>query len=252
LRASSGAAVAFALLTVVAIGAEVSAHRLDEYLQAARIAIDPDRVEIQLDLTPGVAVAGAVIADIDRDRDGRLSPDEKRAYVQQVLSGIALELDGHALRLEPATLSFPDVDAMRSGEDTIRLQLRAALPSVSEGPHRLSYRNNHRRDVSVYLANALVPESGRVAVRAQLRDTDQRDLTVAYTLRAVPDTFPREWLLLGIACAAGAIVSLRSANLARSEDVSNQLLTSSAAATSRSPGRSRRRARYRARSADGA
>ena len=129
----------------------------------------------------------------------------------------ALELDGRALRLEPATLSFPDFDALRSGEDTIRLQLRAAVPSVSVGPHQLSYRNNHRRDVSVYLANALVPESDRVAVRAQLRDTDQRDLTIAYTLRAVPDTLPRALLLLGIACAAGVFVSRRSVNLARSE-----------------------------------
>jgi hypothetical protein len=34
-----------------------SAHRRDEYLQAARIAVGPDRVRIELDLTPGMAVA---------------------------------------------------------------------------------------------------------------------------------------------------------------------------------------------------
>ena len=53
--------------------AEVSAHRADEYLQAARLAIDPARVQIELDLTPGIALAEAIIADIDRNRDGSLS-----------------------------------------------------------------------------------------------------------------------------------------------------------------------------------
>ena len=54
-------------------GAEVSAHRRDEYLQAARLAIDPGRVQLELDLTPGIALADAIIADIDRNRDGSLS-----------------------------------------------------------------------------------------------------------------------------------------------------------------------------------
>jgi hypothetical protein len=47
-----------------AAGAGVSAHRLDECLQAARIAIEPDHVGLELDLTPGRAVADAIIADI--------------------------------------------------------------------------------------------------------------------------------------------------------------------------------------------
>ncbi|HXI29434.1 MAG TPA: hypothetical protein VNG89_13440, partial [Vicinamibacterales bacterium] len=50
--------------------ARVSAHRRDEYLQAARLAIDPGRVQIELDLTPGIALAEAILADIDRNRDG--------------------------------------------------------------------------------------------------------------------------------------------------------------------------------------
>ena len=42
------------VLVLVAVAGPVSAHRLDEYLQAARIGIDPERVQIELDLTPGV------------------------------------------------------------------------------------------------------------------------------------------------------------------------------------------------------
>ena len=72
----------------------MSAHRRDEYLQAARIAIDPGRVQIELDLTPGIALAEAIIADIDRNRDGSLSADEQRAYASLVLSALTLEVDG--------------------------------------------------------------------------------------------------------------------------------------------------------------
>ena len=41
-------------------GSWTSAHRRDEYLQAACLAIDPDRVELALDLTAGIAVAEVV------------------------------------------------------------------------------------------------------------------------------------------------------------------------------------------------
>ena len=64
----------------------MSAHRRDEYLQAARLAIDPGGVQLELDLTPGIALAEAIIADIDRNRDGSLSDDEQRAYGRLVLS----------------------------------------------------------------------------------------------------------------------------------------------------------------------
>ncbi|HVD92322.1 MAG TPA: hypothetical protein VNC21_08575, partial [Vicinamibacterales bacterium] len=64
----------------IVASADVWAHRRDEYLQAARLAIDPARVEIELDLTPGIALADTIIADIDRNRDGLFSPDEQQAY----------------------------------------------------------------------------------------------------------------------------------------------------------------------------
>ena len=51
-RAGNGAASAIALMTAVIVGTALSAHRRDEYLQAARIAIEPGRVELELALTP--------------------------------------------------------------------------------------------------------------------------------------------------------------------------------------------------------
>jgi hypothetical protein len=55
---------------------------------------------------------------------------------------------------------------------------------LSPGAHRLTYRNTHRPDIGVYLANALVPRSNRVAVTGQDRDFDQRELTIAFELVA--------------------------------------------------------------------
>src|SRR5262245_28767227 len=103
----------------------MSAHRRDEYLQAARLTIDPDRVEIALDLTPGIAVADVVRAEIDRDADGAISRAEGNEYVRRVVSGIALDVDGRPLRLGVVDNAFPDFDAMRQGEGTIRINASA-------------------------------------------------------------------------------------------------------------------------------
>ena len=129
---------------------------------------------IELDLTPGIALAEAIIADIDRNRDGSLSPDEQRAYREPgVPRADARSRRDAGLRARLGASSFPDVEAMRRGEGTIRLQSAATLPRLSSGPHQLLFRNSHHPDRSVYLANALVPESDEVAVTAQRRDRDQ-------------------------------------------------------------------------------
>ena len=63
---------------------DVSAHRTEDYLQAARIGVEPDRVQVTLDLTPGTGVAESFIAAIDREGDGSLSAEEQRAYAGQI------------------------------------------------------------------------------------------------------------------------------------------------------------------------
>jgi len=190
-----------ALTMAIVAAADVSAHRRDEYLQAARLGIDPGAVQIELDLTPGIAVAEAIIADIDRNRDGSLSQDEQRAYGALVVSALTLEVDGTPIRAQLATTSFPDAEAMRRGEGTVRIQSAATFPALSLGSHQLLFRNSHDPGRSVYLANALVPDSDDVAVTAQRRDSDQTELTIEYVLRAAPATSTSSWLLGGIAAA---------------------------------------------------
>ena len=159
-------------------------------------------MQLELDLTPGIALADAIISDIDRNGDGALSADEQRAYGDTVVNALTLQVDGTPLRAHLAAASFPDLEAVRRGEGTIRLQSTAALPRLSDGSHQLLYRNGHHPDGSVYLANALVPASKERAVTAQRRDGDQTELTIDYVLRAAPASSPAAWLLGSLAAAA--------------------------------------------------
>ena len=64
------------LLALLAFPSAVFAHRLDEYLQATLVAIEPSDVRLQINLTPGVAVAEKVLA-ADRPRPRRRDFQER-------------------------------------------------------------------------------------------------------------------------------------------------------------------------------
>jgi hypothetical protein len=197
-RASSvGVALALTIVTLVSV--KLSGHRRDEYLQAARLAIEPGRVQIELDLTPGIAVADAVMVEIDRDRDGQLSANERRDYAALAVRALQVELDGMRLPVQLDVSRFPDVEAIRRGEGIIRVESSAPIQPLTAGSHQLLFRNRHHPENSVYLANALVPESDRVAVRAQRRDAEQRELTIEYSLGPAPFRATRAWLLGSLA-----------------------------------------------------
>ena len=202
LRASSCVAAAL----VAAAVTPLSAHRLDEYLQATRIGIDPDRVRIELDLTPGVSVAPRILAEIDRDHDGAVSREEALGYEARVTRDIRLDVDGRPLALEPVESQCHLVGQVLKGEGTLSVQWAAAVPALGPGTHRLRYRNGHHADIGVYLANALVPASTRVAVTAQQRDVDQKELVIEYELRDPAHANAGWWLAAlasGVALFAG-------------------------------------------------
>ncbi len=190
------------MLVVIAV-TDLSAHRRDELLQAARIAIAPGRVELELDLAPGIAIADALIAEIDRDRDGTFSATETSEFVMRVSGAIALAIDGRPLHIEPIVEAFPDAAALRTGDSIIRLQSTLKLPGLSNGDHQLSFRNTHRPEMSVYLANALVPDGDAIVINAQTRDPDQRMLTIDYSIGGERLATLPVWLF-----GAGAVVWL--------------------------------------------
>jgi nickel/cobalt transporter (NicO) family protein len=159
-------------------------------------------VQLELDLTPGMALAPALLTDIDRNRDGSVSGDEQQTYSRLVIDALELAVDGTRVPLQLATATFPPTDAIGRGEGTVQLRATAMLPPLGDGVHHLTFRNRHHPDRSVYLANALVPESDAVAITAQRRHGDQSALTIDYELRHTPGTSRAAWLLSGIALAS--------------------------------------------------
>lgn len=207
-RASRGIALLIGAAISAALSAGVSAHRLDEYLQTARIAIQPDRVHVELDLTPGVAVADRVVQRIDRDGDGAWSGEEQHAYARQVLSSTELRVDGKPLRMQLVASQFPDEEAVRRGEGTIRLDLDIIVPLLTGGRHQLFFRNANDPDSAVYLANALMPETEEISIARQVRDASQRELTIDVDVRGTQARSAGESVSLALAGAAVLLLPL--------------------------------------------
>jgi hypothetical protein len=149
-----------------------SAHRLDEYLQATILSVDKDHVQASMRMIPGVAVSASVIAGIDSNGDGILSPAEQRAYAEQVLSDLSLTVDGRSLKPKLVSADFPPIAEMREGLGEIHIEFTADLPH--NGPNRrLTLENHHQNRNSVYLVNCLVPRDPDIQIVAQSRNEQQ-------------------------------------------------------------------------------
>jgi hypothetical protein len=205
--------------------APTGAHRLDEYLQAARIAVDVDRVGIELDLTPGVAVATSVLTAIDRDRDGAIADAEGEDYARRVIDALVLRLDGRPVRATLDQRMMPTWRELTEGTGVVRLKASVALPPVASGRHELFFRNVHRSDIGVYLVNALVPADDRLEITRQRRDALQHEVTIDFRVRTdgAARQVGRVWSVLAGLLVAAAFgvwarispVRLRSSNDAR-------------------------------------
>ena len=177
-------AAAFAFALAGRASAPVQAHRLDEYLQATRLSVEAGRIDLEIDLTPGMAIAAGVASEIDTDGDGRFSPPESESYARSVLAALALSADGRSLPLTISNQLFPDRTDMLEGLGTIRLRASALRPRPAAGRHSIEYRNGFRPDASVYLANTMVPEDPGFTIASQERDPGQRRLLVKYEVAA--------------------------------------------------------------------
>jgi len=160
----------------------LSAHRRDELLQAARIGVSADRIELEISLTPGIAVADEVIGAIDRDGNGVLSADEQRDHAALVMAATELRIDGIAVDIGVGSATYPMLDELREGDRPIELRSTVTIPRLSAGSHEIAFTNGYRRDISVYLANALKPDSERIAIASQHRDPEQHTLAIDFTI----------------------------------------------------------------------
>lgn len=181
--ASRTSAALIAALVWSAGAAAVSAHRQDEYLHAARIAIEPHGVRVELSLTPGIAVADAVIRDIDVNGDAVLSSAEQRRYAERVLGRISLRIDDRAVVLGLSGMRFAEPAALRNGDVAITLEAASPPLRLAPGTHQIAFHNGNATHGAVYLANALMPEGNDVAITKLAHAIDQSQLTVAITVR---------------------------------------------------------------------
>ena len=182
------------------------AHRLDEYLQATLVGIDANRVSLEIDLTPGVSIAKQVTGWIDANGDGQLSQREGLTYAGEVLASLTVTVDRQPVALTLSDVRLPEIVDMAGGVGTIRLRASAKLPEATSGRHEITVVNTHRRDVSVYLSNVLIPSDSRLKILTQQRDRDQHSLTIAYDLETMGGWRRISWVtgalaLLGMTAA---------------------------------------------------
>lgn len=167
---------------LLALAPPLSAHRLDEYLQASRVSLGRTSVVLEVDLTPGVSLAGEIVALIDRDRDETISPAEAKSYAERVLADIDVELDGQAIDMTLIHVETSSIDETLHGMGTIQVRGEADVVPLSmwRRQRQLHVRNNHRPRSSVYLVNAMIPGDDSITVVAQTRDETQRDAHIDY------------------------------------------------------------------------
>src|SRR4029434_4531707 len=159
----------------------VFAHRDDQYLQATLVAIEPNGVRLKINLTPGVAVAEQVIAEIDRDRDGAISKNEAAAYAELLKRDLTLRMDGRKLELKLTASEFVPPAELRTGSGTIQMEFFAISFPLAAGHHRLTLENRHLTAMSVYLINAAQPRFAAIQIARQKRNQNQSAGEIEFT-----------------------------------------------------------------------
>jgi len=145
-----------------------------------------NRIDLSIDLTPGVAVADQVLAVIDQDRNGQISGDECTAYAESVLKDICVGLDGKVLAPSLAAASFPAPHEVKEGTGVIRIKATATAGRLSVGTHALSLTNAHLPAISVYLVNAMVPKDHAIKITKQTRDELQKNYHLEFAVNPTP------------------------------------------------------------------
>ena len=194
---------------LLVLSASPSAHRLDEYLQAARVSLAHSRVALEIDLTPGAAVADGIIALIDRDADKRISPLEAERYGREVLADVVLELEGRAISLTLDHVEATSLEELRYGVGTIQVRASGEVESRMSFRRYVRFQNNHQPGSSVYLVNALIPSDPGISVIGQTRDAKQRDVRIEYS---VSPQWPKYvyWPVLGLVVGGLWLVKARA------------------------------------------
>jgi hypothetical protein len=174
---------------ILSVAGPISAHRLDQYLQATLISVEKDHVQASMRLIPGVAVSSAVLASVDTNADGLLSNAEQQAYAQQVMRDVSISIDGKRLTQRVVSVEFPKNQEMRAGLGEIKIELSADLPTGAAN-RKLIFENHHQSRIAAYLVNCLIPRDKDIHVTAQNRNELQSFYQLEYVRADIPtDSF---------------------------------------------------------------
>jgi hypothetical protein len=179
---------AFLGLALLLFTSTVFAHRLDEYLQATLVTIEPDRVRLQINLTPGIAVAEKVLGMVDRNSDGVISTNEAAAYCELLKHDLIVRLDQHDLKLKCTASYFPGLAELRTGWGFIQMEFSANAEAFATGPHKLVIENRHLPKLSAYLVNAAQPALRSIHVTKQTRNENQSTGEIQFTIKSLANS----------------------------------------------------------------
>lgn len=169
------------LLALLSLPSDAFAHRDDEYLQATLVVIEPREVRLQINLTPGIAVAEQVIALLDRNRDGVISTKEAAAYTELLKRDLTVRLDGRNSELKLTASEFVPPAELRTGSGIIQIEFSASFGPLAAGSHSLTLENRHLTRISVYLINASQPRFATVQITRQKRNDTQSAGEIGFT-----------------------------------------------------------------------
>ena len=176
-----------ALVLAVGLSATTDAHPVDEVVQAAYLSLEPTQVRVELDITPGPAVSAAVLHDLDRDGDGRITPPEARAYALDLLRRLPLTSDGRPVPWRLDQIGVPAYAGLRNRAEVIRVFAAADRREIA-GKHVLALEDRYRPAPGPVMINVF-PRSGRgwtyQVVRQERSDNGRRYRAVLHPASAV-------------------------------------------------------------------
>jgi len=180
------------------------AHRLDEYLQATLVYIEPGVVRLEINLSPGVAVAGQVLAMIDSNHDGVISTNESAAYAELLKHDLVARLDQRDVELKLTALNFEEPAELRAGWGIIQIEYCSNPGALAAGPHKFTLENRHQPVASAYLFNAARPGSASIQITGQKRNENQSTGEITFDYH--PSTNP--FIIAGIVVPLAAMFAV--------------------------------------------
>lgn len=173
------------LLFCLSLSVAVSAHRLNEYLQATTIRLSRDKAYLELRLTPGTDVAARIIKGIDLNGDHRFSETEQRAYLARIDHDLSFTMDGHSASLKLVSSTFSTVEDLKKGIGDVIIDYESDIKGQGFS-HQLIFKNQHYNSIAVYMVNTLLPTDTNIQVSGQSRSNDQSVYQLVFTTGGKP------------------------------------------------------------------